>query len=86
MDNKDKPATKMSKEITALSQQLKLFSQMNAEKIIIIDKLKNALSKLSCSASIILDPLDEEEITHPVYAGLKDDIEAADELLNQLSK
>lgn len=57
---------------------------MNAEKIIVIDKLKKALRKLSCSASIILDPLDEEEITQPVYAGLKDDIEAADELLREL--
>lgn len=74
----------MNKETIALAQQLKLISKMNAEKIIVIDKLKKALSKLSCSASIILDPLDEEEITHPVYAGLKDDIEAADELLREL--
>ena len=71
----------MSKETIALAQQVKQFSRLNAEKIVRIDELKKALRKLAASAEIILDPLDEEEITQPVYAGLKEDIEAAKKLL-----
>lgn len=73
----------MSIENKAILQQLNTFARLNAQKINEIKKLRKALLNLSISASIILDPLDEEEITHPCYAGLKKSIDKADKLLKR---
>lgn len=73
----------MSKETIALASQLKQISKLNAQKIEYIKELKEALLELSIAASIVLDPLDEEEMTHPVYEGIAKAVDKADKLLGR---